>query len=114
MFTARDAAMAPDGTLWVLDDSRLLSWDGEEWVVRLEGFNASGSGPCAPERRCYFQVEVAPDGTIWLGGSTVSSFDGSEWQHYLDGSGGWVSIGLDGSVWILGNEAPYVIRPGES
>jgi len=93
MFRARDAAMGPDGTLWVLDDSRLLSWGGDE--------------------RCYFQVEIAPDGAVWLGGSTVSTFDGTEWQHYLDGTGGWVSVGLDGSVWVFGQDGPYVIRPGD-
>jgi len=41
-FGTRDQALGPDGTLWVLNDDRLWSWDGRDWLVHLEGFNQPG------------------------------------------------------------------------
>lgn len=108
-FTARDAAMAPDGTLWVLDDTRLMTWSDNGWVVHRDDLNTA-DGDCAVQD-CYLQVEVAPDGVVWLGGGTVSSFDGTEWRHFFRGVGGYVaSFGLDGSIWVVADDL-YVIRP---
>ena len=123
-FSTRDQALGPDGTLWVLNEDRLWSWDGTDWLVHLEGFNQPGrssyvegggysysidceAGPC------YLSVDVAPDGRIWLSGNTVSTFDGTEWTDYMgDPSlGSVIGFGPDGSAWVQGFGGLFVIQP---
>ena len=133
-FTARAHALAPDGTLWVLDRDRLMSWEGEDWIIHAEGtFNvmecdADGDGPDTPEgvdeyggqcstsceeHDCYGKLDVAPDGTVWLsGGYVVTAFDGETWTQYPEAW--WVlGFGPDGVVWAeaTDNGELLVIRP---
>ena len=130
-FTARDHALGADGILWVLDGDRLMTWGGEDWVIHSEGqFNemsctALGGGPSTPEgmgkvgsecsvecqeQACYWAMDVAPDGTVWLWGGTVSAFDGAEWTHYPEGDL-VLGFGPGGDVWVIGSDGLYVIRP---
>jgi hypothetical protein len=127
----RAQALAPDGTLWVLHEDRLMAWQGEEWVIHAEGeFNvaectALGDGPDTPggvdeyggqcstsceEQACYFTLDVAPGGTVWLSGDIVSAYDGDTWTHYPEAEF-FLGFGPDGVVWVEGREGRYVIRP---
>ena len=87
-----DIEVGPDGTVWrVADprgadeetsvergDVRLLSFDGEEWAVRLERPTQGGRG-------AVVEVEVSPDGDVWVAWVTprhaarVSRLEGDEW-----------------------------------
>jgi hypothetical protein len=53
-FTDRllDIAVGPDGVVWFASDGGLGSFDGTEWVTRIEGPSV-------------WSVDVAPDGTVW-------------------------------------------------
>ena len=94
-FDIRDQALGPDGTLWLLNDDRLWSWDEDGWRVRLEGFNqpghvahASGGSSYSIDCEtgpCYFSVDVAPDGTVWLAGTALTAFDGTDTRDYIAG-----------------------------
>jgi hypothetical protein len=129
-FGIRAQALAPDGTLWVLEGDRLMSWNGEDWDIHAEGeFNvpecdALGGGPDTPEgvqehggacstdceeQACYFTLDVAPDGTIWLSGDIVSAYDGGAWTHYPEAEH-FHGFGPDGVVWVRGRDGLYVIR----
>jgi hypothetical protein len=130
-FMPRAQVLTPDGTLWVLDGDRLMTWGGEDWVIHSEGqFNkrdctALGGGPNTPagvaefgggcsiecdEQACYFAMDVAAVGTVWLWGGTVAAFDGAEWTHYPEGEF-VLGFGPDGDVWVTGDDGLYVIRP---
>lgn len=130
-FMPRDTAMGPDGTVWVLDIDRLLSWDGSAWAVRAQGrFNRyECTGGRTPQEigeqggscriscdlvPCVTGIDVAPDGTVWLSGTVLSSFDGTTWTDWLSDAGAlWVlAFGPDGSVWVRG-DGIFVIRPPE-
>jgi len=121
-FGPRDQALGPDGTLWLLNDDRLWSLDEGGWRVRLEGFNRPGrvgdpvgshsySTDCSETSPCYFSVDVAPDGTVWLAGSALTAFDGTDTRHYLSGRGGIIIVGIgpDGTVWARQDGALYAV-----
>ena len=122
-FGIRDQALGPDGTLWLLDGDRLWSWDEEGWRVRLEGFNQPGriddgaggysySTDCEAST-CYLSVDVAPDGTVWLAGSTLTAFDGTDTRDYSFGPSAIGVIGFDpdGRVWVRSDEELYLVDP---
>ncbi len=122
-FSIRDQALGPDGTLWVLNEDRLWSWDGTDWLVHLEGFNQPGRSSYAEDGGyeysvdceagpCYFSVDVAPDGRVWLSGNLVSAFDGTAWTDYTYDSSyeSIIGFGPDGSVWVQG-DGVLVIQP---
>jgi len=129
-FGSRDQALAPDGTLWVLDMDRLMSWSGSDWIVHSEGvFNVvectggktwaeveetggACSGVCE-EHGCYFRLDVAPDGTVWLSGDRLASYDGVELQEYQEDwmNGPIAGIGPDGTPWVYGRDGLYVFYP---
>lgn len=48
----RDLAAGADGVVWFAGDGGLVSYDGTEWTVHIEGQGIRN-------------IEVAPDGTIW-------------------------------------------------
>jgi len=129
----RAHAIAPDGTVWVLERDRLMSWEDGDWVLHAEGeFNVSecdalGDGPdtwegvreyggeCSgcegPDCRVYFTMDMAPDGTVWFSGWPVSAYDGEKWTHYPE-LHYVLGFGPDGDVWVEDtNGELYVIRP---
>jgi hypothetical protein len=128
-FLPRDQALAPDGTLWLLDGDRLLSWADGEWTVRLEGeFNVPActfgdepityeeweerGGSCRLDEPFYLYLDIAPDGSVWLGGAGRLGVYGEEgWREYAEE---WMAnllfrpgFGPDGAVWY----GPYVFYP---
>lgn len=135
----RDQQLAPDGTLWVLDEDRLLSWDGTDWIVHVEGeFNildcvvdgrhvtdAEAQGQdseCSldcTEQTCFVFLDIAPDGRVWLSGpGTLGAYDTDGWRDYtadwMGERGSWPSrpgFGPDGAVWVHGRDGLYVIYP---
>jgi hypothetical protein len=134
-FMPRDQALASDGTLWVLDIDRLMSWGGSDWVLHVEGkFNrpdciALGIGPARPsdvdehggsctilceEQPCYWYLDIAPDGTVWLSGAnTLGAYDGEQWREYAEDwiEGPLLGFSPDGAVWVAGRDGPYVFYP---
>jgi hypothetical protein len=129
----RDQALAPDGTLWVMDIDRLMSWGGSDWVIHLEGeFNKvecsiggrpatrgevdEHGGQCggSDEQPSYFALDIAPDGAVWLsGGNTLGAYDGERWHEYTEDwiQGPLLGFGPDGAVWVTGRDAPVVFYP---
>jgi len=122
-FGIRDQALGPDGTLWLLSDDRLWSWNEGMWRVRLEGFNqpgrtadASGGysyGTDCEVGPCYLSVDVTPDNTVWLAGSKLTAFDGTETRDYISGPEPTAVIGFgpDGTVWARSGDDIYAIEP---
>ena len=132
-FIPRDQELAPDGTLWVLDADRLMSWGGSDWVIHAEGqFNVErcrrGDTPATREevdayggscsygcedQGCYFRLDVGPDGTVWLSGSRLASYDGVELREYQEDwmEGPLAALSPDGGVWVYGREGLYVFYP---
>ncbi len=133
----RDQALAPDGTLWVLDSDRLMSWNGSDWVIHVEGeFNipecSIGGRPATPaevderggrcglsceEQPCYSFLDIAPDGEVWLSGypgrNTLGVYDGEQWREYTEDwiQGPLLGFGPDGAVWVVGRDGAYVFYP---
>ena len=129
-FGSRDQELAPDGTLWVLDNDRLMSWGGSDWVIHSEGvFNVvectggktwvevnETGGECigvCEEHGCYFALDVAPDGTVWLSGDRLASYDGDRLREYLQDwmNGPIAGFGPDGAPWVYGRDGLYVFYP---
>ena len=110
-FIPRDQALAPDGTLWVLDADRLMSWDGSDWIIHVEGaFNVGGCNG----RVCYHTLDIAPDGSIWLSaGTKLGVFDEGTWTEYEEDwmNGPLLVFGPDGAVWVAGHDGPVVFYP---
>ncbi len=132
-FRLRDQELAPDGTLWVLDADRLMSWGGSDWVIHADGeFNVEtcrrGETPATREevdaygggcsidcehQGCYFRLDVAPDGTVWLSGDRLASYDGVELREYQEDwmNGPIAGFGPDSAPWVYGRDGLYVFDP---
>jgi hypothetical protein len=54
-----DMAVGPDGVVWFAFEGGLGSFDGTEWVTRLDSAGES-----------IFKVDIAPDGTVWYSDPT--------------------------------------------
>lgn len=135
---SRDQALAPDGTLWVMDGDRLLSWSDGDWIVHLEGeFNVpdctDGAKPITYEEfqehggECsggigpnYLFLDIAPDGAVWLSGlGAVGRYADGEWHEYTEDwmgepntlGHGRLGFGPDGAVWVWGLDSRYVFYP---
>ena len=134
----RDQALAPDGTLWVMDRDRLLSWNDGDWIVHLEGeFNVpdctDGAKPITYEEfeerggECsggmgpnYLLLDIAPAGAVWLSGlGSVGRYADGEWHEYIEDwmgepntlGHGRLGFGPDGAVWVWGLDSRYVFYP---
>lgn len=111
-----DQAIGPDGVLWVGNGNGLYRWDGE-WTqfTHEDGLPAGpdfstdprgGGGPCgaASISPDVHEVEVAPDGTVWIAnGAGVSSFDGEEFTVVAGHPGGVVPETFGGYFRVDGN-----------
>ena len=99
MFNIRRAALGTDSTFWV------VSWAGylfsfPEHELSVEWNRGNGLAGA---------VEIAPNGSVWLGSSDGASRvypDQSGWETFLSddkwkGAVYDFAFGLDGSVWIL-------------
>jgi len=99
----RAIAVAPDGTLWVVSDQGLTSYDGRQWSIHAEK-DAFGGGTVQA-------FAVDSQGKKWLGTDHgLYSFDGSKWERYTkrDGLGDQsvtaIAIDTHGRKWFAGPE----------
>ncbi len=117
-----DAGIGGGGTIAAPGDSFLMRYDGAEW-------QRWGPDDGVPSLTWSWspQLEVAPDGGLWvvapetwvrrgdakdLPFDGIARFDGSTWHYFLAGHdvGDW-DVAPDGSVWLRADGALYVITP---
>ena len=79
-----DIDVGPDGTLWLVSERRLLSFDGNEWLVRKR----------LPDGQNVLAVELGSNGEVW-----------AAWQN---GKGLWRNavLRLDGEGWTVLGQVP--------
>lgn len=94
-----DVAFAGDGTIWAAAGFSLGQYDDGAWS-RVE--------------RLAHQVEIAPDGTVWVLGwhgspdsNYIASFDGERWDERPNDEAGELAITADGEIWLVGESALF-------
>jgi hypothetical protein len=103
-----------DGALWMTVERPEDSGSGCSALARLADgawsmFVPDDVDTCG---LALFGLEVAPDGTVWIAGDGVTTFDGVEWRSYLEDTFPMdIAIAPDGTVWVAAAEGVYVIRP---
>jgi hypothetical protein len=102
---ARDIAVGTDGSVWIIETTEddlhyvgisKLSADGTKWEQTTPLINRD------PHR-----IAVAPDGAPWVAdfpgfhGAGIHRLNGTAWEQVPGGPAADISIGADGSVWII-------------
>ncbi|NJD27449.1 MAG: hypothetical protein FIA92_04045 [Chloroflexi bacterium] len=111
-FRHSNLAVAPNGDVWVTIDAigaanqcctpadpamQVARFDGTTWTVY-------GTADGLPADNASFGLAITPEGTVWLGGSNLSTFDGRRWTEQLAMSGlGTLSASPDGALWASGS-----------
>jgi hypothetical protein len=113
-----------DGTLWARGESQrmMVRFDGTRWTEYGE---ADGVPPLWELFGMPGDIEVAPDGSVWVNSTPliretddgsiddtsgegdvcggVYNFDGTTWTHYLHGTCVYdMDISPDGTTWLRG------------
>ena len=106
--TARDVGVGADNSAWIIGTSAttggytVYRWNGSGWDPKP----ADGS-------RGGVQIDVAPDGKAWLvdDAHAIRFWDGAGWTIVNAGvTGDMVSVGANGSVWLVGTGSPGTDR----
>jgi len=80
---------ASNGGVWVGTSKGVWFFDGQEWQQYVE--------TNTPPSLILADVAVGSDGTVWVAGGGISSFDGKTWTNYP--YSGPIAIAPDGTVW---------------
>lgn len=107
-----DIAVAPDGRTWVATHFGVSVWDAGEFVATWDASNGLATD-------AVFGVDVAADGTVWIGISGgVARYDGNTWTTWslqsfgvdrgsavlaLSASEAWVGTNLGAAHFSGGN-----------
>lgn len=93
---ARDVAVAPDGTPWVVnEEGRIYRLEGDGWRE-------------VPGGRLAWRIDIGADGSVWVigreeaarGGNKIYRWTGAGWAE-VDGGAHEVAVGPDGTPWVV-------------
>jgi hypothetical protein len=88
-----DIAIGADGAVWMTGTSSLFRL-GQPGVAPVRGYSS------------YRNLTVADDGTVWVGTSNPSSYDGERWSS-APGDVDWWAVRPDGTVWGVRPDASF-------
>lgn len=114
-------AATPDGSIWMAETGYLWSnlyryAGGTPEAVQIGDYHTNPPSPLGPVG--VFEIEVAPDGDLWVGGFVgdawdevvLTRYDGAEWttydwpfpDHSEEGQVLFfdLSVGPDGTLWV--------------